>query len=105
MLQEGHMPLVPDTICDIRTATRRTHGSVKAPAGRLHSLPGRDVISASTVDTVTVTSGGDRAGVVLREASHEDTPLGNEIKAAIKAKVTVPDNLTVQARALRARCR
>jgi adenylate kinase family enzyme len=52
-----------------------------------------------------VTSGGDRAGVVLREASHEDTPLGNEIKAAIKAKVTVPDNLTVQARALRARCR
>lgn len=36
-------------------------------------------------------------GVVLREASHEDTPLGNEIKAAIKAKVTVPDNLTVQA--------
>lgn len=36
-------------------------------------------------------------GVVLREASQADTPLGNEIKAAIKARTTVPDNLTVQA--------
>lgn len=36
-------------------------------------------------------------GVVLREASQEDSALGNEIKAAIKAKMTVPDNLTVQA--------
>merc|ERR1712072_1486425 len=35
-------------------------------------------------------------GVVLREASQADTPLGNEIKAAIKARTTVPDHLTVQ---------